>query len=603
MEIFSHNFKSKIFKQVFYRYLLIGSILLLTISIIAGSMIYNRKIQSVKTEELKKMAFVEYIMESFMDDVALDLKTMKEMDLFRDFLTDENDNEKLKPFIEDICFHLMENKRLYNQIRFINANGLEIFRIDNNNGNILVVDKDYLQDKSNRYYFTEAIKLNDGEFYLSPLDLNIENKKVEVPYRPVIRMAVPVFDNNNVKQGIFILNFSGQALFEKLDDESSKPLGQMFILNKDGYFMKSPVDSLNWSFMFPNKTQHTLNTYFPNESKRIRSGQEYQFNAAEGLFTCTNVIPFSHESDRKILRIFPVDYFWTILFFIPQNEISLYKLLPNTIFIFAFLAVFIMVLISAYFYASVNYRKLKAQEELRSSEQALKKSNKTKDEFFSILSHDLRNSAGVILAFLDYVIDDDGTIDVEERNKFLNEIKEAAYQHHNLLNEILNWAKLQLNRQEVKPIAVDLGRLFKDLYKQQQFALEKKQISLEVSLDERLKVWADLDMMRTVFRNLLNNAIKFSYRDSTIKIIASEKEDQVEVRVIDSGVGIDKQDIGKLFDLLAVIQKRGTDHEPGSGFGLKLVAEMVAKNEGTIHVESELGMGSQFIVSLPASIS
>lgn len=588
------------FGRTLFRYFSIGFILLSLGMVLSAYLVYNRSLQSIENEEAKKLAIVEYVLESFMDDVALDLRIMTEMELFHKFITGAANSNELKPYIEDVCYHLLENKLLYNQLRFINSSGMEMFRIDNNKGTINVVGDEFLQDKSDRYYFQESIILNKGEFYLSPFDLNVEEGKVEVPYRPVIRLAVPVFDDNDTKRGIFIINFSGIELFQQLEEESDLAKGQMFISNKDGYLLQSPYDSINWSFMFPEKQQYTIANLFPDENQRIQSGL-HQFYTANGLFSCAKVRPFSHVSDQKLFKVVPDDYEWIITLNIPKNEISWLNVLPVKVFAIVFILLSIFVVIAAYSYSQVYVRKLLAQEQLVQSERALRHSNKTKDQFFSILSHDLRNSASTILTFLEFIDKDYETLDRNDLHRYIKNIQIASYQHHNLLNEILNWARLQLDRKIIEPIQLELTDLFEHQKKKFFLALEKKEIALNLNVPKGLSIWADLDMVSTIFRNLINNAIKFTNQGGEIRIEATRMSEFIEIRVIDNGIGISQDDQKKLFDLLSSFQKPGTNNEPGSGFGLKLVAEMVAKNNGTIRVESELGKGSQFILTFPSS--
>ena len=600
MEKVSSNIESIDFTKIFVRNLFVGVISVIAGLIVVVWLLYNRELKDIESNELQHIKVTEYALESFLDDVASDIKTMNSMQLFREFLLDSKESGELKPLIEDLCVNLIQNKRLYNQIRFIDNSGFEIFRVDNNPGEIKVYPKDQLQYKGDRYYFKEAIKLNSGELYLSPLDLNVENGKVEVPYRSVIRLAIPIFDNHNAKKGIFVVNYSGENLFIKLNEQNLINEGNTYIMNSHNYFLMAPADSLEWGFMFPEKPKYTLCTVFPDDEAVVDTMKKGQFLSKTGLFTIFQVKPFSHDYDQKLFKVFPQDYTWKVMFFVPHEKIRWRALIPWQLLLGVFIFVMVAACVMAYAYAKVTYRKLIFQQELIISERSLQKSNKTKDQFFSILSHDLRNSAGGIDSFLSFINDDFESFSKDDLKEHISDIRSATYQHFGLLNEILNWARIQLEHQKVNPVEINMDELFDNQYKTIQLALEKKNIGFEMVIPEHLRVWADRDMTSAIFRNLINNAMKFTPNGGLIKIVIIDKVEKIEIRVIDTGVGIAKKDAEKLFDLLSSFQRSGTDNEPGSGFGLKLVAEMVAKNKGTIKVESEPGKGSQFIVTLPS---
>lgn len=148
-------------------------------------------------------------------------------------------------------------EKTYDQIRYIDEKGMEIVRVNFDNGEVNIVRQEELQNKSNRYYFIETMLLEKGQIYISPLDLNKEHGQIEIPYKPMLRAATPLFDTAGNRRGILISNYLGQHLidlFHGVFYRSERPSGPAIegdplILNKDGYWLHSPNPADEWGFM------------------------------------------------------------------------------------------------------------------------------------------------------------------------------------------------------------------------------------------------------------------------------------------------------------------------------------------------------------------
>ena len=141
-------------------------------------------------------------------------------------------------------------KKRYEQVRYINKEGNEIVRINYNNGNPSIVLKKDLQNKAPRYYFQETISLDRGELYLSPLDLNIEEGKIETPLKPMMRFTTPVFNKRGQKQCILILNYLGNIILNRLRFTTKDVSGRTMMLDLEGYWILDPSLDLEWRFMY-----------------------------------------------------------------------------------------------------------------------------------------------------------------------------------------------------------------------------------------------------------------------------------------------------------------------------------------------------------------
>ncbi|MCD6292264.1 MAG: GGDEF domain-containing protein [Deltaproteobacteria bacterium] len=189
-----------------------------------------------------------------------------------------------------------QQKQVYDQIRFINRSGLEIVRVNFNQGKPERVDDDKLQSKQNRYYFKDTIKLAKNSLFISPFDLNIENGIIEVPLKPMIRLSTPVFDSKGQKQGIIVLNYLGKNLLNKILSFESISEGKTMLLNGAGYWLLSPDPKQAWGFMFKDK-QRSFSFQYKDIWEKICLIKHGQIDNDDGLFTFSTIHPFSCESD------------------------------------------------------------------------------------------------------------------------------------------------------------------------------------------------------------------------------------------------------------------------------------------------------------------
>lgn len=233
---------------------------------------------------------------------------------------------------ENMPFHLIarewqafsDNKQLYDQIRFIDQNGEEKIRINYLPEGSVVVPDAQLQNKSDRYYFTETEKLEKGQVYVSKFDLNIENNQIEQPDKPMIRFSTPMYDRNNVFYGVIILNYYGKYLVNLLDNFSMSSAGHLFLLNSDGYWIFNNQDkSLEWSFMYDDKNTLSFKNQFPNEWEAIQSAESGQVETDRGYFIYRKILATKNEMSGANLQkdsIVLGEGNWTLVSFIPGQS-------------------------------------------------------------------------------------------------------------------------------------------------------------------------------------------------------------------------------------------------------------------------------------------
>ncbi|MEI7499072.1 MAG: two-component regulator propeller domain-containing protein [Bacteroidota bacterium] len=246
-----------------------------------------------------------------------------------------------------------------------------------------------------------------------------------------------------------------------------------------------------------------------------------------------------------------------------------------------------------------NAEILKKNEELNKLNNELSALNTTRDKFFSIIAHDLRNPFNTILGLSEMAIGNTGDAEPEKVRKIVFDIRDTAKHTFDLLQNLLIWARSQTGALDFEPVSFDLSeRILEntDIVKSQ---AEKKNIVLSYIEAGPIMATGDTRMIDTVLRNLLTNAIKFTQPQGQITVSVKEKDNHYEVMVQDTGIGIAEENISRIFLLDNKYTRKGTEKERGSGLGLILCREFIEKHNGTIRVESKPGKGSAFIFTLP----
>lgn len=232
-------------------------------------------------------------------------------------------------------------------------------------------------------------------------------------------------------------------------------------------------------------------------------------------------------------------------------------------------------------------------------EHRLHQANSDKDRFISILSHDLRSPFNAILGFSEVLAEEVKTLDKAELEDLAYKINKSARNTYNLLEDILLWARAQSSRTPFNPMPLIFKDVCEDILDHLSALANVKNIDLNCTSGDSVKIFADADMFKTVIRNLVSNAIKFSYPGGTVAIKVSEAAASVTVSVSDHGTGIKPEHLASLFDIADASSTQGTAGETGTGLGLLLCKEFIERHNGHIWVKSEFGKGSEFNFSLP----
>jgi signal transduction histidine kinase len=236
---------------------------------------------------------------------------------------------------------------------------------------------------------------------------------------------------------------------------------------------------------------------------------------------------------------------------------------------------------------------------LEKSESDLRKANISKDRFFSILAHDLRNPMTGILSLSEVLAKKFEQLSPDRIREMCGLVHDGARSGAELLEAILQWARAQTGRLQVTPSVVKLPELCDGVLALHAGGARSKGVSLRSSVEPQAVAFADENMVATILRNLLSNAVKFTPRGGEVLVASETQGEWVRLIVKDTGIGISPDDLGKLFQIDKHFTSLGTDQERGNGMGLILCKELVELNGGFITAESGLGRGSTFTVRLP----
>ncbi len=229
----------------------------------------------------------------------------------------------------------------------------------------------------------------------------------------------------------------------------------------------------------------------------------------------------------------------------------------------------------------------------------LQSANEVKDKFFSIISHDLRGPVNSTKNALDFIIEDIDETEKDEIKADLNVVSRSLYVAHALLEDLLTWSRSQQGQIQLEPALHSADSLLVNPIEILQEAANKKNITIQLDVKKEHKAYVDLRTMKTVFRNLISNAIKFTEENGEILISSNVTPSQTTIIIKDSGVGIEEDKISTLFEISKNRSTTGTAGEVGTGLGLILTREFIEKNNGSISVTSELGKGTTFYINLP----
>ncbi|HCT30169.1 MAG TPA: hypothetical protein DIW31_05435 [Bacteroidales bacterium] len=534
---------------------------------------------------------------------------------------------------------------------------LESLKINERNGNIFALGTDYnniaiiYSAQKNQYkaieYYKKALqfgeKYNDKELY-STLLLNISVSYTELDsLEQALQYAHMAYDSlikTEYKEMLphVLLNLS--ELYIRTDN-----------LDKAEAYLKDVEQIINKSnkyyFLFYNITKGKLLSAKHNYNEAIKV-YEFCYNESikEGIFPFAQDVSEDLSKIYKSINMYKEGLFYTERFHAIRDsltnsekikyitelelqykfdkqldiklkeEINQKKLLSLQLKIIVFSLVALafaiaVVILTVYNYKSKqksysllnekNSQIQKQSDELKDQRDKLHHLNLSKDKINSIIAHDLKNQFNSMLGFTRLIIDNWHDLDENRKLLYLRKVDESTMHSFNLLNSLLEWSLSQTGNIKVNTECIELKIIADNSIANLYAQAKAKRIKIENRIDSSINIKTDAIMLSSILRNIVSNAVKFTNVDGKIWISCiSKKEGYISIEIQDSGVGMSQDVLGSLFNIKTHTTTYGTGNEKGTGLGLLICKDFVELNNGWIDVESELGVGTKFTITLPS---
>lgn len=624
--------KVKKLEQSARRNILVLLLFGLVISGLLGGLLYrndiNNRLDSVAVEQQRKIAQAEVLWGQNIGDIRNTIQILFRSPAFTYALASKTPPNS--DLIKRIFTSFVESVDPLMQVRWLDENGIEKVRVDIKNGKVIVADENALQDKSSRYYVEQGMKAGDGKIYLSNVDLNVENGKIEEPFRPTIRATIKTGPTHGLHTGLLVLNYDVGGLLEVIRSFDSDRVN-LQLIDTDGYWLKNVDPKLEWGRDLK-ETTHNIAAHNPDIWSQINRQKSFsRFNHSLGFasYECSNLTGnlLSEDIVRSPSLCFVATTSVSVL-----NKLKIDALIPSlalcaTIVLFG---IFIlkrewnlkMELIRLY---RVQERDKKQIEESASynrnllNQQQLLQNDLVESRKLSALgmmvagvAHELNTPIGTAIlaasrlraehkrltqaveeglsrsALDQYLISTETGLELVENSQ-----KKAA-------TLIRSFKRLAIDRVSEDVISYRLDVVVGDLLATLSPRFKESQIEYDIQVDP-IEMVGRPGSVSHVLQNLLVNAMQHAFKKEiggkisvSAKLCSNERE--VEICVSDNGKGIAPDVLSNLFDPFVTTNRA----EGNTGLGMHFVHQWVTSSlNGSIKVESELQKGTTFIIKLP----
>ena len=420
---------------------------------------------------------------------------------------------------------------------------------------------------------TNPILVNSDKTRISFSDLHFSD---DLPDKIHIDLEIPLNSSDSIFMGTIVLRIDPEISLYPLLQSWPTPSksSETLLIRKEG-------DSV----LYLNELKHQKNTALRlSRSLNDKSlPASVAISGTDGFFEGTDYRGIQVISFLKKIPDSP----WFMVAKVDKEEI--YSSLKEQIVLISVVALLFILSIAVLMIYFRRNQSIRFYREL----------NETRNKFFSIISHDLKSPFTSIKGFSELLMDDLRKNKYNNAEKYARIIDDSSQNAVDLISNLVEWSKLQTNRIIINRKIIDIASLVREVAGLMDIQALQKSIKINITGPSRLEINADREMISTVLRNLISNAIKFSNPGGIINISSFQKESHVMIEVVDFGVGIKKELKDRILFSDESISSRGTMNEFGSGLGLKLVREFVTLHGGKLFVESEPGKQSKFAFTLP----
>ncbi len=631
------KFYQHIRTKLAFGFLLVTLIPAVTVGIYA----MQASIDALRERELNIQASMaktlQHDIEAFLASTRNDLIFLSQSQPLKRYLNQRHQDDDLdalelaRQSLEQEFLAFSRSRGIYYQVRYLDENGQEIVRVDAVDGKILFIPKTRLQNKASRYYFSRTMQLLDQSMFVSPLELNQEQGKIEVPHKPVIRYAIPVFYPEQHQAGIVITNVDASQFLLPLFKKA-------VLVDQEGFYLANPNANKLWGGPKDLKTGYTFFQDYPTEAPNMLNEIDGNITTEQAILTYQRVS-------------IPNLGYWTLIIQQPLHKI-LYSIRAFRLTFGMILvgAVFISLIIAFFINRSITKpiehltrviehvragnRKIRADiksvdelgtlergfnamlESITVSEEALLRTkqeaeaaNLAKSRFLANMSHELRTPLNAIIGYGEMLQEEIADLGEVELSGDIEKIHLAGKHLLSTINDLLDISKIEAGRMELYTESFYLPNMVNDIVQTLQPLFTKNQDSLKIHYADNLgEMHADLTKTRQILLKMLSNASKFNEEAGMIYLEVlretdADGKDWILFRVIDSGIGMDAEQKDKLFQVFTQADTSATRKYDGTGLGLAITHNFVQIMGGSINVDSELGQGSTFTVRLPAKVA
>jgi hemerythrin-like metal-binding protein len=367
--------------RVFAGRFLFYTMIILSVFIVIGVAVFRIQ-TSLETKEnsAKNKSAIEIaanLAKHDFETVIGDLLFLANDDTAKGFLAGNNIENSIIE-MQNEFLNLSNTRQLYDQIRLIGPSGNELVRVNFANGESTFEVPENLQNKFNRYYFSATSLLAKGEYYISPIDLNIENSEIEFPHKPMIRFGTPLFDSSGILRGVIVINYLGQGFLDKFKKQMELVPGTGMLLNSDGFWLSSPDAEDEWSFMFGGEAN--FGKKYPKAWKTIKKDQTGVVETTKGTFSFTTVNPSTKKNQTPAMAKQLED--WKIITVSFDEQIDFSSIKSRLLNYFPFLGILPIAMFIGLFLARSTVRR-------KLAELKLAEANSSLEEKISIRTHEL----------------------------------------------------------------------------------------------------------------------------------------------------------------------------------------------------------------------